>query len=118
MLAAISWGGGGSYWQTGEHGESAGGTAPDPQLAADEREPRVGVAHPDIDASGAGVLEDVGCRLLEDSIGGEVEGGCQHSCRTIDPGVDLQSSGTEFFDQERELCDAGLRTPLGSDPTV
>src|ERR1700694_5969702 len=53
-------------------------------IADVERQHGFAVAHADVDAACAGVLEDVGGRLLQDAIGGEVE--CRRQRARLYPG--------------------------------
>src|SRR6202040_2624099 len=55
-----------------------------------ESEHRFRVMHPDIDAPGARMLENVGGCLLHDSVGGQVDGRWQGSRLAVDSGVDLE----------------------------
>src|SRR6266851_6898942 len=126
------------------HRESSRTIAPGMQLAAEKRDPlahadqpvsrrrrrvtavagaviadlegqhRFAVAHADVDAACAGVLEDVGRRLLKDAIGGEIEGRRQRRRFTLDASVDLEPGGTQLLDEAGQLANPGLRAAIWS----
>src|SRR5260370_21840805 len=83
-------------------------------IADVEGQHRFAVAHADVDAACAGVLEDVGRRLLKDAIGGEIERGRQRRRFTLDASVDLEPGGTQLLDEGGQLANPGLRAAIWS----
>jgi hypothetical protein len=79
-----------------------------------ESEHRFRVVNPDIDAPGAGMLENVGRRLLHDSVSGQVDCWREGPRLAVDSGVDLEPGGAQPLDQGGQLTDTGLRAAIGS----
>src|ERR1700730_4749824 len=143
LLPAIALNWGGSEGQAGVERESARGIASRFKLPAEKRDPlphanqpvsrrgggvaavagavianvegehRLRVVHPDVDAPGARVFEDVGRGFLHDPVGGQVDGGWTRTRFAIHAGVDLESGGAQSLDQAAQLADAGLRAAIG-----